>query len=815
MEEEQDLLVVYNIQEKTFTFSDRMKEVFSANLGRRSPEDVISHEIFLSNGDKETFIKKFKKTRDSKEYWADFQNYTVKTRNLETKVFCCGFVCAEPGKIVILTFKDMSEEYDLIHHLEHKSEYDELTGLMNSNTFCQKINEIYEGNPIELAGKYAIVYFDVIRFKAINDLFGKAGGDLLLIYIGEILKDMVASDEFACRVGSDRYALFIKTEGKDLTVFVEDLIEQIGEYELSMKVSCNVGIYVIDDTTLVSANMLDRAILAEASIKGTYAHQYRFYTEELRRQMLSEQEIVGSMVQALYDKQFVPYFQPQFNHSTGELVGAEALVRWVHPEKGLINPGVFIPIFEANGFITPLDMYIFECTCQFIHKCLTNGIQIVPISTNFSRYDILQSDFVEQLEEIRNRYDVPVNYIRIEITESAVFGGNEYTNEIVHKLHMCGYIVEMDDFGSGYSSLNVLKDIDFDIIKLDMKFLSDKRTHSRGGTVISSIVSMARWLNLPVIAEGVENMEQADFLTSIGADYIQGYLYSKPIDEEQFITLLGTSKIGNSEKQALKQEKRFWNFWDPKSQESVMFNNFVAGAGLLQYCDGVAELCRVNKKYIQELGIELHEKDVLNFKMSEFEDESQIKKYIQTVKKAIETNEAQICDTWRIFNRFSENEKRVCIQSNIKLIDKKDNRYLIFVLIRNITDEKLSMNDLRNSLRRSIKVCEQVNFYYWEYDVKTRDATPCPRIMKEFNLPSVIHNYPMSVIDTFKIGEDFAKTYIQWHEDIRNGKKEIVSLVREPLHNKLLQIRYETEFDENGNAIRALGSALVVEESDN
>ena len=207
--------------------------------------------------------------------------------------------------------------------------------------------------------------------------------------------------------------------------------------------------------------MLDRAVLAESTIKGTYAHQYRFYTEDLRQQMLTEQEVVGRMVQALYDHEFVPYFQPQFNHSTGELVGAEALVRWEHPEKGLIRPDVFIPIFENNGFITPLDLYIFECACKFIKQHLNDGLKIVPISTNFSRYDIMQTDFVDRLEEIRTKYDVPVKYLRVEITESAVFGENECINHVVHNLHDHGYIVEMDDFGSGYSSLNVLKEIPF------------------------------------------------------------------------------------------------------------------------------------------------------------------------------------------------------------------------------------------------------------------------------------------------------------------------------------------------------------------
>ena len=810
MEEEQDLLLTYNIPEDKYYFSPNMNKVFSPNLGKREIHDVIEHEIFLSNGDMESFVKKFRQASSSKVHWADFQNFTLKTFDLQTKVFCIAFICAEPGKTVLVSCKDLSEEYDLIHHLEHKSEYDELTGLMNSNTFSNKINEIFQGNPTHLAGKYAIIYFDVIRFKAINDLFGKAGGDLLLIFIAEILKDLIEDDEMACRVGSDRYALFVKTDNKNLSKFSENLIEQIGEYQLSMKVSCNVGIYVIDDTSLLAANMLDRAVLAESTIKGTYAHQYRFYTEDLRQQMLTEQEVVGRMVQALYDHEFVPYFQPQFNHSTGELVGAEALVRWEHPEKGLIRPDVFIPIFENNGFITPLDLYIFECACKFIKQHLNDGLKIVPISTNFSRYDIMQTDFVDRLEEIRTKYDVPVKYLRVEITESAVFGENECINHVVHNLHDHGYIVEMDDFGSGYSSLNVLKDIDFDIIKLDMKFLSDKKAHSRGGTVISSIVSMARWLNLPIIAEGVESVEQADFLKSIGADYIQGYLYSKPIPELQFIDLLKKSNINSTslKKSSINEQINTVDFWNPKSLETLIYNTYVGAACIISYFNNKLELQRVNQPYIEQLGVDLTERELLQMKFDEFESIEDLNNYKSMIKKAIETKKVQECKTWRVYFRGTPREKRVCILTVVRLLEQNNNHYILYGLIRNVTEEMLQIQDFRTYIRRSVKVCEQVGLYFWEYDVKTKRVYPGPRIMKEFNLPSVLENYPECMIGKKVIEDSFLDTYIQWHKDIANGQKHFSAIVHSPLDGRELLVRYETEFDENGKPIRAIGSAI-------
>ena len=225
-------------------------------------------------------------------------------------------------------------------------------------------------------------------------------------------------------------------------------------------------------------------------------------------------------------------------NSTKKITGAEALVRWIHPEVGIIPPNAFIPIFEKNNFITDLDMYVFEKACIFLRKCMDQGIPLVPVSTNFSRFDIVQPNFIENIEEIRQRVNVPVDKIRIEITESAVVEGSEYINFIVKKLKSYGYVVEMDDFGTGYSSLNVLKDINFDILKLDMKFMSNEQSNERGRTILASVVGMTSNLKMAIIAEGVESESQADFLHEIGCDTIQGYLYSKPISEEDYINKL-------------------------------------------------------------------------------------------------------------------------------------------------------------------------------------------------------------------------------------------------------------------------------------
>ena len=256
------------------------------------------------------------------------------------------------------------------------------------------------------------------------------------------------------------------------------------------------------------------------------------------RYFMNKNEILDCAEKAFEEKQFIAYYQPQFNHSNKRIIGAEALVRWIHPEYGMQSPGDFIPVFESNGYITRLDLYMFEEICIFLNKCIRDRVRnIVPVSFNVSRYDIYCCDFIDKMETIRKKYDIPVKLLRVEITESSVVGGNEYLAKIVDRFHSLGYIVEMDDFGSGYSSLNVLKDIKVDIIKLDMIFLRGE-IGGRGGIIISSIIRMANWLGTPVIVEGVETVEQADYMKSIGCDYIQGYLYSRPIPEDEYLNLL-------------------------------------------------------------------------------------------------------------------------------------------------------------------------------------------------------------------------------------------------------------------------------------
>ena len=809
---ERDVLIIYNCTSGEYHYASSSSEQIGQEFDECPLWELICDKEFVPEHIGKQFQDKINELSVADEPKVYFEDYCIKNTKEQSKWYKIGFVCPVPHKEIYLTFTDIDYERITKDQPERMGEYDKITGLFNRNGFDPAVEAIIRADKTGIAaGEYAMLCFDILKFKAINDTFGIKEGNVLLKYIANVMCKLVKEDDVICRPDSDHFIIFTHTSGKALEELLDQLLDLFAQYDLPFKVMCNVGIYVTGDENLSVDLMIDRAVLAQSVIKGSYTKRYNYYTEDLRKDMLSEQEIIGMMDTALAKKQFIVYYQPQYDHSTGMLVGAEALVRWKHPEKGLVSPGIFIPIFEKNGFITKIDLYVFEQTCCFLHKCIEKGLALVPISTNFSRHDIFQQDFVEVLEKIRTKYDIPARYLRVEITESSIVGSSQYANDVVKKLHQYGYIVEMDDFGSGYSSLNVLKDIELDIIKLDMLFLSEKSESNRGGTILSSVVRMAKWLAMPVIAEGVEFVEQADFLRSIGCDYIQGYLYSKPLPEEQYEELLSGSIIGT------KVPQRNWietlnacDFWNPSSQETLIFSNYVGGAAIFDYHNGKAEILRVNKKYLQEIGMNLSEKDLIETDPANFFDETNRKIYKEMLERAIETMDEQECETWRTLSSSCCGEDKMCIRCNVRLIGKSGDRYLFYAMIRNITTEKEHYNAILDSERRFKMASEQVNIYYWEYTIATKEMRPCFRCMRDLGLPALLTNYPDSAIEMGIFPPEVADMYRDWHVQIANGVPKLEAVIPLTVGRVPFHVRYTTEFDENGHPVKAYGSAALV-----
>ena len=317
---------------------------------------------------------------------------------------------------------------------------------------------------------------------------------------------------------------------EDLVAFMQGINKYVAAYPLEFDLAVVYGIYLIEDPTYHVSEMYEYANQASKSCKEEFnIKNYAFYDSKMENDIMKEQRIVNSMRSALAREEFVIYLQPKYELQTNTIAGAEVLVRWIAPNHRMISPGDFIPIFERNGFIMNLDVYVWEKSCQLLRKWLDEGQRVLPISVNISRVSLYNPRLVEVLCGLVDKYNIPPELFQLELTESAYTTNQSSIHNMMTTLQEKGFVIMMDDFGSGYSSLNILKDLKVDVLKIDMRFLSDTEEEARSENILAAVVRMAKWLNLPVIAEGVERKEQVLFLKGIGCEYVQGYYFARPM----------------------------------------------------------------------------------------------------------------------------------------------------------------------------------------------------------------------------------------------------------------------------------------------
>lgn len=419
--------------------------------------------------------------------------------------------------------------------LRYLLEHDALTGLYNRSTFCRKTADFLRQNP---NGTYNMVQFDIERFKVINELYGNFMGDRILLLIAEGLQKCLKDKGTYGRLEADHFAVCLPAGTEELQYVREQMDKSLASVKIEQKINLYYGVYTVEDRDMSVDLMCDRANLALRTVKGNSNRSYAVYNDELHQVVLSEQQLTNSMEEALLQRQFEAYYQPVVDLKTGEVVSAEALVRWNHPEKGMVSPGFFIPFFEHNGFIIKLDAYIREEVCRNIMELGRRGLNCVPVSVNVSRLEFYDPNLCRSIIDLTERYRLEPGMMRLEITESAYTDNPQQLLAAMKELQNYGFQVLMDDFGSGYSSLNMLKDVPVDILKMDMKFLENQGISGRGPEILASLVRMAKKLGMHTIAEGIETKEQGDFLRSVGCEYGQGYYYARPMPADAFTNLL-------------------------------------------------------------------------------------------------------------------------------------------------------------------------------------------------------------------------------------------------------------------------------------
>ena len=418
---------------------------------------------------------------------------------------------------------------------DYLATYDELTGIYNKQAFYAKTKEMLLDNPDK---NFDLLRINIERFKVLNDLFGESTGDKLLRYIGKFLKEINLPLCVSGRLYADNFVVCYEAGKGDSRRMINTLQMVADSFAINNRTILSFGLYRIDDKTLPVSVMCDRANMALWKAKGNFKNPYCEYDEKMRQQVLKEQKIINAMEMAIQNKEFTLYIQPKYDIEKGTIIGAEALVRWISQKNGFISPGDFIPVFENNGFVYEVDKFIWEESCRYLRKWLDEGREVHPISVNVSRIDLYDPKLVQHLVDLREKYQLPSQYLELEITESAYTEDPEQIITITRQLREAGFVILMDDFGTGYSSLNMLKDIQIDVLKLDMGFLKSSDYSAKGGNILTAILKMAESLKMQTIAEGVETKEQVEFLKSIGCKYVQGFYYSKPLPVDEFEKLI-------------------------------------------------------------------------------------------------------------------------------------------------------------------------------------------------------------------------------------------------------------------------------------
>ena len=411
----------------------------------------------------------------------------------------------------------------------NRLELDDLTRLYSKEFFFHNAGIVLQTDP---TGHYDIVCCDVENFRTMNDRYGRDQCDRFLHDLAAWLPQVLPGMILGGRLGADVFAFLTEHQEGDWTEILKNAHFQMDSSQ-PMNFSIKYGVAQDIDREMSISNSCDRATLALRRIKGRFNTPVAVYDEEMRRMQLREHQLVEFAEPAIENKEFQIYYQPKHNLESDATGGAEALVRWIHPQLGFISPGMFIPLFERNGFITKLDFYIWEEVCRELRKLLDEGLPTVPISVNVSRMDFESGDLSEKIAELADKYGLDHSLLHIELTESIAGDNPELIKTTLEKLHENGFIIELDDFGSGYSSLTSLNTLALDVLKLDMSIIRHASATS-DYSILRYAVLLADGMRLKTVAEGVETADQVAALKVLGCDYIQGYYYSKPLPGPEF-----------------------------------------------------------------------------------------------------------------------------------------------------------------------------------------------------------------------------------------------------------------------------------------
>lgn len=626
--------------------------------------------------------------------------------------------------VLLSVSNDITNSKNNEDEIRYRAEFDKLTDIYNQETFYSKTSEMIKDYP---QTQFVIIYWNIERFKIINDLFGTAMGDKLLYTMGQKLKNLVGTQGTYGRISADHFAICIDKKFLNLKDLCEKSEHFFDDINPNFKTTVCFGIYDVEDINLPVDNMCDRANLALQKIKGDYSIHYAYYDKTLRDTLLAEQEIYNDMTSALKEHQFEIYIQPIIDIHNHCVDSGEILIRWNHPQKGLIPPNDFIPLFEKNGFIKELDYFVWEEACKFLSDREQKNLRKIPVSVNISRVNVQNPNLCSLIIELTKKYNIDPNMLKLEITESAYIDNPQELLEKSSYLQSQGFTLAMDDFGSGYSSLNHLKDFPVDILKIDMQFLGRDTISPRSESIITSVINMSKRLNIQTVAEGVETKSHVEFLDSVGCDRLQGYYFSRPVTVKDFNEFSEHKISYNSNHYSIiKNTSEFDLLKSKSSVHYLLFGKIPYGVSVYSINEKDLTLIYANDSYLKIMGHSSYNTD-FNYKSLDMQQQNKFKENCFLV--AQDKKERTIT-----FERTIRNTQKL-IRIKISYLDENSEKTLITVTAEDITEQ----TDMQNKIYSlSLEVNKSKNTI-----IDTFEKLPCAVIEIEIGQDSseiVYHN---------------------------------------------------------------------------
>lgn len=653
---------------------------------------------------------------------------------------------------------------------------DAATGLLGKEAFFDEAAAYLRHSG---ARDVSIVCFDVDHFKLFNDLHGLDCGDELLRYLGRALALRFSPDgaQPLARLAADTFALCATGIRPERVERI--LVDISSECPNGIDAIVRAGVYRIEDPASPVSIMCDRAVIALRTVKGSYFDRVALYDPGMREALVLEREVVAGIESALREDRIELFLQPKCNIRTGKIVGAEALARWRHPERGIVAPGEFIPLIERNGLVRSLDLRVWEKTAAWIRGLIDEGVQPVPVSVNVSRADIYLVDVAAELHALVERYGIEPSLIEVEITESAYSERPDRIVAAFDELAERGFTVLMDDFGSGYSSLNMLKDINVDVLKIDMRFLD--RDDRRSKDIMESVIRMARWLDLPVIAEGVETREQVNFLLDVGCSYAQGYYYARPMEAAAFEALLTDGSKVQHEQCALQDARRpILDFRDLLHENTIsdrMLSSIIGSVALYSYADGDLRLIRGNEAYRRLIatlgeGVNGAEEGGSLFPFVHDEDRDALVAAAEETVRSCPDDGVEV-----VVRRMGTNG---CHWHKMRLfhLNTTNGSATVYGSVTDVTERMEYMEALRKSEQRFEMTLEASGTVVFELDIPTRTARYSEFLQQAFGLAETVANAPEGFIEQGTVAEESIEDFRAIYRDLYAGAPRTSAVVR-------------------------------------